>query len=71
MDITRKAAGHVAFGMGIHQCVGQPIARLEAELILTPLAERVERLEPAGDPAPKLNNTLKGWASVPVKVHRA
>ena len=71
MDITRKAAGHVAFGMGIHQCVGQPVARLEAELVLTALAERVERLEPAGDPVPKLNNTLKGWASVPVKVHRA
>jgi cytochrome P450 len=65
MDITRKAAGHVAFGMGIHQCVGQPVARLEAELVLTALAERVERLEPAGDPVPKLNNTLKGWASVP------
>jgi len=71
MDITRKAAGHVAFGMGIHQCVGQPIARLEAELVLTALAERVKKLEPAGDPVPKLNNTLKGWASVPVRVHPA
>jgi len=71
MDITRKAAGHVAFGMGIHQCIGQPIARLEAELVLTALAERVERLEAAGDPVPKLNNTLKGWASVPVRVHPA
>ncbi len=71
MDITRKAAGHIAFGMGIHQCIGQPIARLEAELVLTALAERVERLEPAGDPVPKLNNTLKGWASVPVRVHPA
>ncbi len=71
LDITRKAAGHVAFGMGIHQCVGQPIARLEAELVLTALAERAERLEPAGDPVPRLNNTLKGWASVPVTVHPA
>ena len=69
LDITRKAAGHVAFGMGIHQCVGQPIARLEAELVLAALAHRVERLVPAGVPVPKLNNTLKGWGSVPVKVH--
>lgn len=66
MDITRKAAGHVAFGMGIHQCVGQPIARLEVELVLTALAERIDRLKPAGEPVPKLNNTLKGWSSVPV-----
>jgi cytochrome P450 len=71
MDITRKAAGHVAFGMGIHQCVGQPIARLEAELVLTALARRIARLEPAGDPVPQLNNTLKGWRSVPVRVHPA
>jgi cytochrome P450 len=69
MDITRPASGHVAFGMGIHQCVGQPIARLEAELVLTALAERVERLEPTADPVSKPNNTLKGWSSVPVRVH--
>jgi cytochrome P450 len=68
MDITRSAAGHVAFGMGIHQCVGQPIARLEAELMLTALAERVECLTPTDVPVPKLNNTLKGWKSVPVEV---
>ncbi|MGY1663474.1 cytochrome P450 [Geodermatophilus sp. SYSU D00705] len=68
LDIGRRAAGHVAFGMGIHQCVGQPVARLETELVLTALAERARALEPAGDPVPKLNNTLKGWGSVPVRV---
>jgi len=30
--IRRNASGHVGFGMGIHQCVGQSVARLEAEL---------------------------------------
>lgn len=69
LDITRRASGHVAFGMGIHQCVGQPIARLEIELVLTALARRIARLEPLGDPVPKLNNTLKGWRSVPVRAH--
>ncbi|MBB3087019.1 cytochrome P450 [Geodermatophilus sabuli] len=68
LDIGRRAAGHVAFGMGIHQCVGQPVARLETELVLSALAERARAIEPAGDPVPKLNNTLKGWASVPVRV---
>ncbi|QFU89991.1 cytochrome P450 [Amycolatopsis sp. YIM 10] len=71
LDLTRGTAGQVAFGMGIHQCVGQPIARLEAELVLTALAKRVSRLEPAGEPVPKLNNTLKGWSRVPVRVHPA
>ncbi|MGF7121457.1 cytochrome P450 [Rhodococcus sp. BE178] len=68
-DIQRAASGHVAFGMGIHQCVGQPIARLEAETILTALARRVRRIEPTAAAVPRLNNTLKGWASIPVRVH--
>jgi cytochrome P450 len=70
-DIRRSAAGHVGFGMGIHQCVGQPIARLEAELMLGALARRAVRLELDGDPVPKLNNTLKGWASIPVRLTAA
>ena len=68
LDIGRRAAGHVAFGMGVHQCVGQPVARLEVELVLGALARRARVLEPAGEPVPRLNNTLKGWASIPVRV---
>lgn len=67
-DMGPRAAGHVAFGMGIHQCVGQHLARLEAELILTALAERVRSIEPTGDLTPKLNNTLKGWAGIPLGI---
>jgi hypothetical protein len=71
LDIRRRAAGHVAFGMGVHQCVGQPVARMETELVLAALARRIRRIELAGTPVPKLNNTLKGWASVPVRVEPA
>lgn len=67
-DITRASGGHVAFGMGVHQCLGQPIARMETEILLSALAKRVRRIELAGEPQAKLNNTLKGWASVPVRV---
>lgn len=68
-DLERSASGHVAFGMGLHQCVGQPIARLEIELVLRELAARVERIELAGDPEPWLHNVLRGWSSIPVRVH--
>jgi 4-methoxybenzoate monooxygenase (O-demethylating) len=71
LDIRRDAGGHVAFGMGVHQCVGQPVARLEADMVLGALAKRVSRIELAGDPVPKLNNTLKGWAHIPVRVTAA
>jgi hypothetical protein len=44
-DITRKAAGHLAFGTGVHVCVGMAVARLEIDALLTTLAERVDRIE--------------------------
>jgi cytochrome P450 len=67
-DIHRRTPGHVAFGSGIHVCVGQFIARLEGELVLGALAQRARRLELAGDPVPKLNNTLKGFRHLPLRV---
>jgi cytochrome P450 len=70
-DLTRDPSGHVGFGMGIHQCVGQHIARLEAEVLLTALVRRVDRIEPDGDPRRHLNNTLCSWASLPVRIHPA
>ena len=67
-DVGRRAAGHLAFGMGVHQCVGQPVARMEVELVLSALARRASRLELTAPPTPKPNNTLRGWSSVPVRV---
>lgn len=66
--IDRDAGGQLAFGMGIHQCVGQPISRLETEVLLTELAKRVARLELTGEPQHFLHNTLRGWTSIPVRV---
>jgi 4-methoxybenzoate monooxygenase (O-demethylating) len=67
-ELSRDPSGHVGFGMGIHQCVGQHIARLEAEAVLTALARRIRRIEPAGPAVRHQNNTLRGWKSVPLRV---
>jgi cytochrome P450 len=67
-DIDRRSAGHVAFGLGIHGCVGQAIARLEAEIALTALARRVRAIDLAGPPRLRLNNTIHGYAALPVQV---
>ncbi|WP_010204149.1 cytochrome P450 [Salinibacterium sp. PAMC 21357] len=67
-QMTRQAGGHLAFGMGIHQCVGQPISRLEMDVLLTTFATRVKRIERGGEPVPYLHNTLKGLSSLPLKV---
>ena len=67
-DLSRDPSGHVGFGMGIHQCVGQHIARLEAEALLTALARRVRTIELAGPTKRHHNNTLRAWESMPVHV---
>jgi cytochrome P450 len=66
--IDRPLGGHVAFGFGIHQCLGQMVARLEAELVLTALLKRVKSIRLAGEPERRLNNTLHAIASLPIEV---
>lgn len=67
-DPSRDPSGHVGFGMGIHQCVGQHLARLESEALLTALARRVTAIELAGEPVRHLNNTLRAWESLPIRI---
>jgi len=66
LDLSRNPSGHVGFGMGIHQCVGQHVARLEAEALLTALVQRSSAVELAGTPRRHHNNTLRAWVSLPV-----
>jgi 4-methoxybenzoate monooxygenase (O-demethylating) len=67
-DVARKASGHVAFGSGIHACVGRMLARLEGEILLGALARRVAAVELDGEPQRMLNNTLRGLTSLPLRV---
>ncbi len=66
-DIARGAMNHTAFGGGIHTCLGQMVARLEGELVLSALAKRVGRLEIAATPTRKLNNCLRSLESLPLR----
>jgi len=67
-DIERRTLGHVGFGYGIHVCVGQLLARLEGEVILRALAERVQHIELAAEPERRFNNTLRGLKRLPLRV---
>ncbi|MFF8019754.1 cytochrome P450 [Streptomyces sp. NPDC007896] len=50
LDLDRDASGHLALGRGIHYCVGAPLARLETEIAVSALLERLPDL--ALDAAP-------------------
>jgi cytochrome P450 len=67
-DVTRRAAGHMTFGTGIHGCVGQAVARLEAEAVFSALAKRVASFELTGEPTRRLNNLLRGFDTLPLRI---
>jgi cytochrome P450 len=67
-DVRRRATGHMTFGPGIHGCVGQAVARLESEALFGALAKRVAAFELTGEPTRRLNNTLRGFDTLPLRV---
>ncbi|WP_175409700.1 cytochrome P450 [Streptomyces sp. TRM64462] len=71
-DIRRDTAGHLAFGHGIHYCLGAPLARLEARIALRALLERFPRLaldhDPSSEPLDWLPGLLmRGVRRLPVR----
>ena len=71
LDIGRSAASHVAFGRGIHYCLGSPLARLEARVAFTALLRRFKSLRLAAEPRYRNQVTLRGLEELWVEVERA
>jgi cytochrome P450 len=66
LDVTRDARKHVAFGGGIHHCLGAVLARMEGQIALQALLGRFDRIELAGTPDRRPTFTLRGLESLPV-----
>ena len=67
-DLGRKVQGHLGLGVGLHACVGQAIARLEAEVLIATVARRVAAIELTGTPTYRLNNAVRALATLPLRV---
>ncbi|MEV4759276.1 cytochrome P450 [Micromonospora sp. NPDC049559] len=68
-DPYREAHQHLAFGFGVHQCIGQPLARAELRVALVELARRLPglRLAVPGDRVPaREHSVVYGLAELPV-----
>jgi cytochrome P450 len=70
-DITRPCRPHVAFGSGIHVCVGQHVARQEIAALVTALVGRIDTLALAGRPEWRANNAVHSLACLPLTLGRA
>jgi cytochrome P450 len=69
LDLRREVNHHLAFGFGVHHCVGAPLARLEFRVLLSTLVHRLPELRlavPAEDLEWRRGGLLRGVASLPV-----
>lgn len=70
-DIHRNTTGHLAFGHGLHFCLGAHLARLEVALAVEQLLETVDGIELAGPVKWATTPSLQGPASLPVRLRRS
>jgi cytochrome P450 len=73
LDITREPNRHLAFGQGVHYCVGAPLARLEGQIAINTLLRRHPDLRLAVPPQALRRRRglgLRGLASLPVLLSR-
>jgi cytochrome P450 len=67
LDIGRTDNRHIAFGWGIHFCLGAPLARLEGQIAISTLVRRLPKLSLATDaPEYRQSLTLRGLKALPV-----
>ncbi|GAA3572382.1 cytochrome P450 [Amycolatopsis ultiminotia] len=65
-DPSREPGRHLAFGQGIHFCLGAPLARMEGRVVFRELARRIPALRLAGTPEWNPTTTLRGLSALPV-----
>ncbi|MET8468452.1 cytochrome P450 [Streptomyces sp. NPDC006422] len=69
LDLNRDASAHLAFGHGIHRCVGAPLARAELEIVLRAVLKRVPAFElavPEGALEWRRTRLVRGLVSLPL-----
>lgn len=65
--VDRKVNKHIAFGYGVHMCVGMYLARMQLAIFLEELLPRLQSLELVGKPTRVVSNFIGGPKSVPIR----
>lgn len=67
-DISRKTMGHLALGAGVHNCVGQNVARAEGQAVLQALGEQVSAIRQTGPAVWRANNAIRALDYLPLRL---
>ena len=65
-----NARAHVAFGFGVHRCMGNRLAEMQLCVLWEEIMKRYDRVEVVGDVERLPNNFIRGIKNVPVRLHR-
>jgi cytochrome P450 len=65
-----RARHHVAFGFGIHRCMGNRAAELQLKILWEEILARFDRIEVVGEPVRNMSNFILGYTKLPVRLHR-
>ena len=63
-----RARHHVAFGFGIHRCMGNRAAELQLKILWEEILARFERIEVVGEPERNMSNFILGYTKLPVRL---
>jgi cytochrome P450 len=68
--IDRPAARHhLAFGFGIHRCMGNRLAEMQLRIVWEEIMQRFEMVEVVGEPKRNLSAFVHGFSELPVRLH--
>ena len=67
-DASRSPNRHLAFGAGAHQCLGLHLARLEMRILFETLLDRIDTVEPAGEPRRAKSTFVGGLKTLPLRI---
>ena len=60
---------HISFGFGIHRCMGNRLAEMQLRILWEEIMQRFSLVEVVGEPMRVQSNFVRGYASLPVKLH--
>ncbi|MEX0942043.1 MAG: cytochrome P450 [Pseudomonadales bacterium] len=64
-----KARHHLAFGFGIHRCMGNRLAEMQLRIVWEEIMKRFDKIEVVGEPQRTFSSFVKGYTELPVRVH--